>query len=208
MDDYYELLDVAPDAERDDIRSAYRAKRDALTSADGDKNRAEVAKLNRAWNVLSDPAQRDRYDERLAEHRESDESDDDDDDDDDDEDDGDRRFQTYESHAWRTRAEQRAEIRRARAERKPTIVMPEGPDHGADSLAALGPRVRCRGAPVDLPRVSDRRREDHRQPVSPANRPHLRDLRRGQSDRQEDQRRVEEGGRRQHAGRSRREARR
>lgn len=122
MDDYYELLDVAPDAERDDIRSAYRAKRDALTSTDGDNNRAEVAKLNRAWNVLSDPAQRDRYDERLAEHRESDESDDDDDDDDEG---ADRRERTKRTPA-RTRAEQRAEIRRARAERKPTIAMPQG----------------------------------------------------------------------------------
>src|SRR5579862_6026920 len=81
MDDYYELLDVAPDSERNDIRVAYRAKRDALQADDdGGQNRAKVAELNRAWNVLSDPAQRERYDERLAEHRESadDEYDDDD----------------------------------------------------------------------------------------------------------------------------------
>jgi curved DNA-binding protein CbpA len=126
MDDYYELLDVAPDAERDDIRSAYRAKRDDLSSQDGDQNRAEVAKLNRAWNVLSDPAQRDRYDERLAQEREAAESDDDDeyeyDDDDADDDRADRSRRT----PARTRAEQRAEMRRARVERKPTIALPEG----------------------------------------------------------------------------------
>jgi curved DNA-binding protein CbpA len=120
MDDYYELLDVAPDAARDDIRTAYRAKRDALTAAEGDNTRAEVAKLNRAWNVLSDPAQRDRYDERLAEYRESDESDDyyDDEDDEDDESPRPSRAQA--------RAEQRAAIRQARMERKPTITIAEG----------------------------------------------------------------------------------
>jgi hypothetical protein len=117
MDDYYHLLDVAPDAERDDIRGAYRAKRDKLQAQEGDKTRAKVAQLNRAWNVLSDPAQRDRYDERLAEQRESGEHDEHDDDDDDDGESG---------PAPRTRATQRAEARRARATRKPTIVVPDG----------------------------------------------------------------------------------
>ena len=86
MDDYYELLDVAPDAPRDDIRGAYRAKRDALQAEEGGDNRAKIAQLNRAWNVLSDPTQRERYDDRLAEQRESgddDEYDDDSDDSDD-----------------------------------------------------------------------------------------------------------------------------
>ena len=127
MDDYYELLDVAPDAERDDIRSAYRTLRAELTAGDGEQNRAEVARLNRAWNVLSDPAQRERYDERLAEHRESTEIDDDDD--------GDSRDDDRRAHRPvarnrsaepPTRAQQRVEARRARANRKPTIVLPDG----------------------------------------------------------------------------------
>jgi curved DNA-binding protein CbpA len=116
MDDYYQLFDVAPDADRDDIRGAYRAKRDELASQEGDQVRAKVARLNRAWNVLSDPAQRERYDERLAEHRESGEIDDEGDFDDDGESRG----------VPRTRAAQRAQARRTRAARQPTIVLPEG----------------------------------------------------------------------------------
>jgi len=58
-DDYYDLLGVAPDASRDEIRAAYRERIEGLPQA-------EKAHLNRAWNVLSDPVQRDRYDERLA----------------------------------------------------------------------------------------------------------------------------------------------
>jgi curved DNA-binding protein CbpA len=130
MDDYYDLLDVAPDAGRDDIRSAYRSKRDALTAAEGDQNKGKVAELNRAWNVLSDPAQRERYDERLAEYRES-EADGEEHDDDD----GDARparatrparAPAKRSSAPQTRAEQRAEQRRARMDRTPTIVLPDG----------------------------------------------------------------------------------
>jgi DnaJ-class molecular chaperone len=107
MDDYYELLDVAADADRDDIRGAYRAKRDALQAQDGADNRAKIAELNRAWNVLSDPAQRDRYDERLAVSRDADDVDDDDEYDDDDGDGGDRPVPV-------TRAQRREETRRAR----------------------------------------------------------------------------------------------
>lgn len=58
-DDYYELLGVAPDASREEIRAAYREQVQGL-------EQAERARLNRAWNVLSDPIQRDRYDERRA----------------------------------------------------------------------------------------------------------------------------------------------
>ena len=118
MDDYYQLLDVAPDAPRDDIREAYRAKRDALQTQEGDGNRAKVAQLNRAWNVLSDPAQRERYDDRLAEHRDSGASLDEYEEDD-----------TDDSAGPRTKAQQRADARRARQTRqlrKPTIVVPEG----------------------------------------------------------------------------------
>jgi curved DNA-binding protein CbpA len=116
MDDYYELLDVAPDSDRDDIRVAYRAKRDALQSQEGDGTRAKVAELNRAWNVLSDPAQRERYDERLAQHRESGGVDDDDEYDDDD---------TGSRSKSKSKAEQRAAARSA-ARRRPTIVLPAG----------------------------------------------------------------------------------
>ena len=60
-DDYYSLLGVDPDAATNDIREAYRDKKAAL-DAKGDKT--EVARVNKAWNVLSDPYQRGRYDEQ------------------------------------------------------------------------------------------------------------------------------------------------
>lgn len=73
--DLYALLGLDPDASKDAIRDAYRRRLDDLAAADeGDKvtdeqrasNRAERARLNEAWNVLSDPSQRARYDERRA----------------------------------------------------------------------------------------------------------------------------------------------
>lgn len=73
MDDYYELLGVDPDAATGDIRSAYRDKKAAL-DAKGDKG--EIGKLNRAWNVLSDPYQRGRYDEQRSQASGGDEGDD------------------------------------------------------------------------------------------------------------------------------------
>jgi curved DNA-binding protein CbpA len=60
-DDYYELLGVDPGTPTGDIRAAYRERKAAL-EAKGDK--VEIGKLNRAWNVLSDPYQRGRYDEQ------------------------------------------------------------------------------------------------------------------------------------------------
>ncbi len=60
MTDYYELLGVDADAGKDDIRAAYREQ---LEGAD----QSARAKLNKAWNVLSDPVQRGRYDEARAE---------------------------------------------------------------------------------------------------------------------------------------------
>jgi curved DNA-binding protein CbpA len=57
MTDHYELLGVESDASKDEIKAAYRAE-----VADADSSRR--AQLNRAWNVLSDPVQRERYDEQ------------------------------------------------------------------------------------------------------------------------------------------------
>jgi curved DNA-binding protein CbpA len=59
MSDHYELLGVEPDASKDEIKAAYRAE---IESAEG----AQRAELNRAWNVLSDPIQRQRYDDARA----------------------------------------------------------------------------------------------------------------------------------------------
>ena len=65
MDDYYALLGVDADASVDDIRGAYRDRKSGIdtTSASG---RESAAQLNKAWNVLSDPYQRGRYDEQRA----------------------------------------------------------------------------------------------------------------------------------------------
>ncbi|HEX4492366.1 MAG TPA: RDD family protein [Acidimicrobiia bacterium] len=121
MDDYYELLDVAPDADREEIRGAYRTKRDDLQAQDGDDTRGKVAELNRAWNVLSDPTQRQRYDDRLARARESgDDGDGEHHDDRDGEDGGERPVPV-------TRAQRREEIRHARQNRMTaTVTLPNG----------------------------------------------------------------------------------
>jgi curved DNA-binding protein CbpA len=73
-DTHYDVLGVGAEAPRDEIRAAYRAKVDALREAREAKgvsssklaeNRESVARLNTAWNVLSDPYQRGRYDQGL-----------------------------------------------------------------------------------------------------------------------------------------------
>jgi curved DNA-binding protein CbpA len=63
MDDYYSLLGIDADASVDDIRGAYRLRKDGLDTA-SEAGRADAVKLNKAWNVLSDPYQRGRYDEQ------------------------------------------------------------------------------------------------------------------------------------------------
>jgi uncharacterized RDD family membrane protein YckC len=73
-DTHYELLGVEPDASKEEIRSAYRARLDELRDqvekgrSDQARNgaRDETARLNAAWQVLSDPFQRQRYDAELS----------------------------------------------------------------------------------------------------------------------------------------------
>jgi uncharacterized RDD family membrane protein YckC len=62
-DDYYDLIGVDPSAPTDEIRERYRERRNELDARGTDEAREEAARLNRAWNVLSDPYQRGRYDE-------------------------------------------------------------------------------------------------------------------------------------------------
>jgi hypothetical protein len=73
--DHYARLGVTRDATKDEIRAAREARLAELATADAAErtteeqraaNRSARAQLNAAWNVLSDPAQRDRYDEELA----------------------------------------------------------------------------------------------------------------------------------------------
>lgn len=74
-DSYYEMLGVEPGASRDDLRAAYRSRVENLEAAREGKgvtesslqaNREETARVRTAWNVLSDPFQRQRYDAQLA----------------------------------------------------------------------------------------------------------------------------------------------
>lgn len=75
---HYELLEVDPEAPKDEIRTAYQAKL-ANVRAARDKEeetrkpsetviraaREEEARLRAAWQVLSDPVQRQRYDDKF-----------------------------------------------------------------------------------------------------------------------------------------------
>jgi hypothetical protein len=65
-DTHYETLGVSPDASRDEIRDAYRARVSELDpeswKGDASDRRERAAAVNRAWNVLSDPFQKERYD--------------------------------------------------------------------------------------------------------------------------------------------------
>lgn len=67
MEDYYRLIGVSADAEREEVREAYRTRKAELDAAGTDESRAEASRLNRAWNVLSDELQRTKYDDQLAE---------------------------------------------------------------------------------------------------------------------------------------------
>lgn len=119
MDDYYELLGVDEDAPVDDIRSAYRDKKAAVDTSAGDDAKSDVAKLNKAWNVLSDPYQRGRYDQQRNTASDDDEYDDDEYDDDEEE--------AAPVARSRSRAAERAESRRnPRQPAKPTVKLPAG----------------------------------------------------------------------------------
>jgi curved DNA-binding protein CbpA len=74
-ENYYDELRVEPGASRDEIRDAHRARiedleaardRKGITDAQLQQNREEVARVRKAWNVLSDPYQRGRYDQRIS----------------------------------------------------------------------------------------------------------------------------------------------
>src|SRR2546426_1059757 len=65
-EDYYDLLGVAADAPVADIRAAYRERKAEVSERDDDDAKVDAAALNKAWNVLSDPYQRSRYDEQRA----------------------------------------------------------------------------------------------------------------------------------------------
>lgn len=78
MSDHYEELGVEPTASKDDIREAHRARlaeleaareRKGVTEAQLQANREEAARVRGAWNVLSDPMQRQRYDQQLMDER-------------------------------------------------------------------------------------------------------------------------------------------
>jgi uncharacterized RDD family membrane protein YckC len=111
MDDYYSLLGVDADARTDDIRSAYREKKAALGSGDNDSAKGDVARLNKAWNVLSDPYQRGRYDEQRAQAEANGELDD---------------VDELETAPASPRTRRQASARQARQAQQPTIDLPPG----------------------------------------------------------------------------------
>ena len=72
---YYDDLGVSPQASRDELKAAYQDRIAALEAAREKKgvspaqlqgNRQEAARVRAAWNVLADPFQRSRYDERIG----------------------------------------------------------------------------------------------------------------------------------------------
>jgi hypothetical protein len=125
MDDYYSLLGIDPGASVDDIRGAYRLRKDGLDTA-SEAGRADALKLNKAWNVLSDPYQRGRYDEQRGQAAESGELGSDDADGDDarsSNGSGSKRLSASAGNARQTRQQAAREARQARM-KKPTITPP------------------------------------------------------------------------------------
>jgi len=60
---HYEVIDAEPQASKADLKAAYAA---ALEAAQVAENADESAAVRRAWQVLSDPIQRQRYDEAIG----------------------------------------------------------------------------------------------------------------------------------------------
>jgi uncharacterized RDD family membrane protein YckC len=71
---HYDRLGVEPDATKEEIRAAYRDRLEELrgqvekgrSDQSRDGARSETARLNAAWQVLSDPFQRQRYDATIS----------------------------------------------------------------------------------------------------------------------------------------------
>jgi len=60
---HYEVIGAEPQDSKADLKSAYVA---ALDAAQGAGDTDEVAAVRRAWQVLSDPTQRQRYDDQIG----------------------------------------------------------------------------------------------------------------------------------------------
>jgi hypothetical protein len=120
-DNHYDLLGVEPDAPVADIRAAYRELKAEVDGRDDDDAKSDAAALNKAWNVLSDPYQRGRYDQQLADA----DADTDTDEYDDDEDEVDE----APARRTRTRPERANQQARPKGERPPlvpTVKLPAG----------------------------------------------------------------------------------
>ncbi|MBX3655344.1 MAG: J domain-containing protein [Ramlibacter sp.] len=68
---YYDILQVARDAPADDVRAAYRRLAQRYhpdKSPDNSHAPRVMANLNKAYEVLSDPAQREEHDQWIARH--------------------------------------------------------------------------------------------------------------------------------------------
>src|SRR6266480_4671797 len=114
MDNYYDLLGVDADAPVADIRAAYRDRKAEVSGRDDDDAKADAAALNKAWNVLSDPYQRGRYDEQRAEAGDSEEGEDD-------------VVDVAPTRTRTTRTNTRAnQGKNARAPLQPTVTLPAG----------------------------------------------------------------------------------
>jgi uncharacterized RDD family membrane protein YckC len=160
---HYEVLDVDPGASKDEIREAYRRElstaQSQVTNAETAKRpdaaviasaRAEEASVRAAWQILSDPVQRARYDESIGVESRADQDDDDLDDEDDD---GDRSAETTVARRELTPREARAEARaKAMANRPPGLFSTEHPPTPAGwppGFHAPPPRARLLALLVD-----------------------------------------------------------
>jgi curved DNA-binding protein CbpA len=125
MDDYYSLLGIDAEASVDDIRGAYRDRKNDLDTT-SESGRASAARLNKAWNVLSDPYQRGRYDQQRAAGDENGSAAADDDDAATDVARNGSSSGKTKNAGGTTRQSRAQEAREARANRKPTVALPAG----------------------------------------------------------------------------------